>query len=142
MRSARRSTFPFVRQKIRKPSPFLRSRPFFQSSGPISNDPRPALSDTPTTLPSSFHVSSTPSPRMSRYQARLRSRSFTVKLGDAALKASASDRVALLDAAVTFGFEVAFFFARVVFDDFFETMPFLQALAAMTTRSRSQRSHP
>src|SRR5215470_1178579 len=83
------STLFFVSQKIRKPSPFLRSRPFAQSSCPIMKDTSPAFSDTPTTLPSGFfQVSSTPNPRTPVYQARLRSRSFTVKLGDAVRSAS------------------------------------------------------
>jgi predicted TIM-barrel fold metal-dependent hydrolase len=63
-----------------------------------------------------------------------------VKLGDDDLKASDSER-RLFFRDVTFGRGFAFFFARAVFDDFFETIPCLQALEAIkgdsTVRRRS-----
>jgi hypothetical protein len=57
------------------------------------------------------------------------SRSFTVKLGDDDFNASDSGPGFFAD--VDFGLAAVFFFGRAVFDDFFETMPYLQALEAI-----------
>src|SRR5512135_1774215 len=107
---------------MRKPSPFRRSRPFFQSSWPIMNETSPAFSEMPMTLPSSFfQVSSTPKPRTSRYQPRLFSRSSTVKLGEA--ERSASDSPPLPDLRVAaFARGAAFFVERRLFAVFFAAM--------------------
>src|SRR5262245_29737513 len=85
------------------------------------NDTSPARRDTATTLPSSFHVSSTPNPSTSRYHATLRSRSFTVKLGDA--ERSARGALAVGDLmGTTVAFRDVAFFARVVLVGFFAAM--------------------
>src|SRR5262245_53630780 len=85
------------------------------------NDTSPARRDTPTTLPSSFQVSSIPNPSTSRYHARLLSRSFTVKLGDA--ERSARGALALADLiGTTVAFRRELFFARVVLVGFFAAM--------------------
>src|SRR5437867_8332636 len=61
----------------------MRLRPFFQSSCPSMNVTSPAAISTPNNLPPSSQRSPAVKPSTSRYHARLRSISFTVKLGDA-----------------------------------------------------------
>src|ERR1700693_4084095 len=118
---ARVSTFCVVVQYSRKPCPFLRSRPFFQSSCPIMKVTLPAWSETPISFPSCSQRSSTTNPRTSRYQARLFSRSFTVRPGDASLIFRA---VPFAGAAFT-PFE-GVFFEGAFFAVFFTAISYLQ----------------
>src|SRR5215475_6932996 len=88
-------------------------------------DTSPALSEMPMTLPSSFfQVSSTAKPRTSRYQPRLFSRSFTVKLGDAERSARGPSPARGFGGATSLGLRGAVFFARTVFLGFFAAMIF------------------
>src|SRR5512143_2746603 len=73
---------------MRNPSPFFRSRPFFQSSCPSMKRTSPARTMTPASSPSCSQRSSTPKPRTSRYQATLFWMSPTVREGDAQLMLS------------------------------------------------------
>src|ERR1019366_4093641 len=124
--SARTSTSCVVVQYSRKPSPFFRSRPFFQSSCPIMKVTLPALRETPMSFPSCSQRSSTTNPTMSRYQARLFSRSFTVKPGDASLIFKAPELVRTFARAV-FPFFEALFFEEALFVVFL----FLTAISSL-----------
>src|SRR5437773_842324 len=73
----------------RKGDVFRRSRPFAKSSWPSMMSQLPAFIWIPRTIASSCHRSPTTKPSTSRYQATLRSRSFTVN--DAAMERSRSD---------------------------------------------------
>src|SRR5215471_7227502 len=105
------------------------------------NDTLPALREKPMTLPSSaFQVSSTSNPRTSRYQPRLVSRSFTVKLGDAEESARDPDpALGFAEDALLARAAGAFFFARlVVFFDFFAAISPSKGSDAMTAQASSQ----
>src|SRR5688572_9544143 len=80
-RLAMASTSCVVLHHRRNPTPFSRWRPLAKSSWVRPSSQAPAFSCTPLSFPPSSQRSPTKNPSPSRYQARLRSISLTVKLG-------------------------------------------------------------